>query len=82
MDQGEQVRPELDSVVVSQVRGQSGETGALRPGLQLGQLHEKAGLAGGYAALAVDQSSNRMFKTGWRLVRMPEGWCFSLPRCW
>ena len=59
MDKGRQIRPELDQVVVSQVRGQSGQAGTLRTGLQPGQLHEQAGLAGGDEALVVDQSANQ-----------------------
>ena len=41
-----------------QVRGQPGEAGAVHPGLQPGQLHEKAGLAGGDEALVADQYSD------------------------
>ncbi len=59
MDKGRQIRPELDQVVVSQVRGQSGQAGTLRTGLQPGQLHEKADLTGGDEALVVDQSANQ-----------------------
>ena len=44
MDKRRQVRPELDEVVLPQVRGQSGQAGVVRTGLQLGQLHEKASL--------------------------------------
>ena len=39
MDKRRQVRPELDEVVLPQVRGQSGQAGVVRTGLQLGQLH-------------------------------------------
>ena len=59
MDQRRQVRPELDQVVLPQVRGQPGQAGVVRTGLQLGQLHEKAGVAGGDEALVVDQSANQ-----------------------
>ena len=59
IDPERQIRPELDQVVVSQVRGQSGQAGTLRTGLQPGQLHEQAGLAGGDEALVVDQSANQ-----------------------
>ena len=65
VDQGGQVRPELDQTVLSQVRGQPGETMAVRPGLQPGQLHEKAGVAGGYEALDSDQSSDQADQDGW-----------------
>ncbi len=50
MDQGRQVRPELDPAFLPQVRGQSGEAMAVRPGLQSGQLHEKAGVPAGRGA--------------------------------
>ena len=36
MDKGRQIRPELDQVVVSQVRDQSGQAGTFRTGLQPG----------------------------------------------
>jgi len=42
-----------------QVRGQQGEAGTLRTGLQHGQLLEKTGLARGDEALVVDQSANQ-----------------------
>ena len=41
------------------VRGQQGEAGTLRTGLQHGQLLEKTGLARGDEALVVDQSANQ-----------------------
>ena len=83
MDKRRQVRPELDEVVLPQVRGQSGQAGVVRTGLQLGQLHEKASLTGGNEALVVDQSADQDdqdLEDGW--CAMPEGWCFSLLRCW
>ena len=58
VDQGGQVRPELDQTVLSQVRGQPGEAMAVRSGVQSGKLHEKVGFAGGYEALDSDQSSD------------------------
>ena len=58
-DKRGQVRPELDQVVLSQIRGQSGQAGVVRTGLQLGQLHAKAGLTRGNEALVADQSSDR-----------------------
>ncbi len=36
-----------------------------RPGLQPGQLHEKAGVAGGYEALDTDQVSDQAEQNGW-----------------
>ena len=54
MDQRRQVRPELDQVVLPQVRGQPGEAGTVRNGLQPGQLLEKAGRAGGDETLVAD----------------------------
>ena len=45
LDQGGQVRPELDQTVLSQVRGQPGEAMAVRSGVQSGKLHEKVGFA-------------------------------------
>ncbi len=38
---------------------------AVRPGLQPGQLPEKAGIAGGYEALDSDQSSDQADQDGW-----------------
>ena len=38
---------------------------AVRPGLQPGQLHEKAGVARGYEALDSDQSSDQADQDGW-----------------
>ncbi len=63
-------RPELDEVVLPQVRGQSGQAGAIRTGLQLGQLHEKASLTGGNEALVVDQSADQDDQD-WRAVGVP-----------
>ena len=54
MDKRRQVRPELDQVVLPQVRGQPGEAGTVRNGLQSGQLLEKAGRAGGDETLVAD----------------------------
>jgi len=65
VDQRGQVRPELDPAFLPQVRGQPGEAMAVRPGLQPGQLHEKAGVAGGYEALDSDQSSDQADQDGW-----------------
>ncbi len=65
MVQGGQVFPELDPAFLPQVRGQSGEAMAVRPGLQPRQLHEKAGVAGGYEALDSDQSSDQVDQDGW-----------------
>ena len=59
MDKRRQVRPELDPIVLPQVRSQPGKARAVHPGLQLGQLLEKAGLAGGNEALVVDQSADQ-----------------------
>ena len=59
MDERRQVRPELDEVVLPQVRGQSGQAGAIRTGLQLGQLHAQAGLTRGDEAPVADQSSDQ-----------------------
>ena len=65
VDQGGQVRPELDPAFLPQVRGQPGEIMAVRPDLQPGQLLEKAGVAGGYEALDSDQSSDQADQDGW-----------------
>ena len=65
VDQGGQVRPELDPAFLPQVRGQPGETMAVRPDLQPGQLYEKAGVGGGYEALDSDQSSDQADQDGW-----------------
>ena len=70
MDERRQVRPELDEVVLPQVRGQSGQAGVVRTGLQLGQLHEKASLTGGNEALVVDQSADQDDQD-WRTVGAP-----------
>ena len=74
MDKRRQVRPELDQVVLPQVRGQSGQAGVVRTGLQLGQLHEKASLTGGnealVEALVVDQSADQDDQD-WRTVGAP-----------
>ena len=70
MDKRRQVRPELDEVVLPQVRGQSGQAGVVRTGLQLGQLHEKASLTGGNEALVVDQSADQDDQD-WRTVGAP-----------
>ena len=63
-------RPELDEVVLPQVRGQSGQAGVVRTGLQPGQLHEKASLTGGNEALVVDQSADQDDQD-WRTVGAP-----------
>ena len=42
-----------------------GETMAVRPDLQPGQLYEKAGVAGGYEALDSEQSSDQADQDGW-----------------
>ena len=65
VDQGGQVRPELDPAFLPQVGDQPGETMAVRPDLQPGQLYEKAGVAGGYEALDSDQSSDQADQDGW-----------------
>ena len=70
MDKRRQVRPELDQVVLPQVRGQSGQAGVVRTGLQLGQLHEKPSLTGGNEALVVDQSADQDDQD-WRTVGAP-----------
>ena len=57
--------PELDPAFLPQVRGQPGETMAVRPDLQPGQLYEKAGVAGGYEALDSEQSSDQADQDGW-----------------
>ena len=77
VDKGRQVRPELDPAFLPQVRGQQGEAGTLRTGLQHGQLHEKAGVAGGYEALVADQSANQADQDG-RLVRHARRLVFQL----
>ena len=38
---------------------------AVRPGLQPGQLYEKAGVAGGYEALDSHQSANQVDQDRW-----------------
>ena len=53
------LHPELDEVILSQIRGQSGQAGVVHTGLQLGQLLEKTGLARADEALVVDQPSNQ-----------------------
>jgi hypothetical protein len=63
--QGEQVRPELDPAFLPQVRGLSGEAMAVRLGLHPGQLHENAGVSGGYEAPDSDQSSDQADQDGW-----------------
>ena len=74
MDKGRQVRPELDPAFLPQVRGQQGEAGTLRTGLQHGQLHEKADLTGGDEALVVDQSANQADQDRRAVGAIPEGW--------
>ena len=59
MDKRGQVHPELDEVILSQIRGQSCQAGVVHTGLQLGQLLEKTGLARADEALVVDQPSNQ-----------------------
>lgn len=54
MDQGGQVRFELDAIVMPQVHNQPGGSGAIRPGLQPGELHERTGVAGGGETLVAD----------------------------
>ena len=58
MDKRGGIRSELDPIILPQVRSQPGETGAVHSGLQLGQLHEKAGLTGGNEALVANQSAD------------------------
>jgi len=70
MDQGRQIRPELDQVVLSQIPSQPGEVVVVRPGLQPGQPLEEAGLAGGDEALVADQSSDSADQD-WRATGTP-----------
>ena len=53
VDQGRQVRPELDPAVLPQVRGQPGATGSVHPSLQPGELAAQAMPAQGGQALVV-----------------------------
>ena len=59
MDKRGKIRPELDPVVLPQVRGQPGEVGTVRIGLQPGKLHEEAGVTGVDETLVADQSSDQ-----------------------
>ena len=77
VDQGGQVRPELDQTVLSQVRGQPGEAMAVRSGVQSGKLHEKVGFAGGYH-WTLTSLQTRLIKTGGRLVRHARRMVFQL----
>jgi len=70
VDQGGQIRPELDQVVLPQVRGQPGEASAVRAGLQPGQLPAQVGLTGGDEALVADQYSDQDYQD-WRAVGTP-----------
>ena len=65
MDKRRQIRLELDPAFLPQVRGQPGETMAVRTGLQPGQLSAKAGLAGVDEALVADQPSDQADQDGW-----------------
>ena len=78
MEKGRQVRPELDLAFLPQVRGQQGEVGTLRTGLQPGQLHEKAGVAGGKKHGSLNSLQTRLIKTGGRLVRHANRLVFQL----
>ena len=69
MDKRRQIRLELDPAFLPQVRGQPGETMAVRTGLQPGQLSAKAGLAGGSMKhWSLTSLQTRLIKTGGRLV--------------
>ena len=62
MDKRGKVRPELDEVVLPQVRGQPGQAGVVRTGLSFRgrrQLDAQAGLTRGDEALVADQSSDQ-----------------------
>ena len=62
-----------------QVRGQPGETMAVRPDLQPGQLYEKAGVAGGSMKhWTLTSLQTRLIKTGGRLVRHARRLVFQL----
>jgi hypothetical protein len=88
MDKGGEVRPELEQAVVPQVRGQSGEAGAVHPGLQPGQLRQKAGLVGGDEAPVLTNLQTRLIKTGGRLAEHARRLVFQLAevlvagKCW
>ena len=57
MDQGGEVRPELDSSVVPSVRGQPGETVSVRPGVQPWELPSSVMSAqGGQALVAAERA--------------------------
>jgi hypothetical protein len=58
MDKRGQIRAELDQAFLPQVRGQPDEVVVVRSGLQLGQLHEKAGAAGVSEPLVANQYSD------------------------
>lgn len=69
MDQRRQVRPELDPVVLPQVRGQSGHVGAFHTILQLGNFMRRLALPKAMKHWSLTSLQTRMIKTGGRLVR-------------
>jgi hypothetical protein len=57
MDQGRQVRPEMDATLLLPFRRQSGASATVRPGVQPGQLSASVGLAAGRPALVADHAT-------------------------
>ena len=62
VDQGRQVRPELDPAVLPQVRGQPGATGSVHPSLQPGELAAQAMPAQGGQALVVAKPPGQTYQ--------------------
>ena len=64
MDQGRQVRPELDTPFLSPVRVQPGAAPSLRPGVQPGQFPAQASLAQGAQALVAPKPPGQAHQNG------------------
>ena len=60
MDQGRQIRFELDSTFLSRLCGQSGSAAIVRPGIQSGQLPAAVGVAAEGKALVFDHSAREI----------------------
>ena len=78
MDKRGKVRPELDEVVLPQVRGQSGQAGAFIMAYNLGNFLRRLVLPESMKHWSLTSLQARMIKTGGRLVRHARRLVFQL----
>ena len=78
MDKRGKVRPELDEVVLPQVRGQSGQAGLFIMAYNLGNFLRRLVLPESMKHWSLTSLQTRMIKTGGRLVRHARRLVFQL----